>query len=314
MYHQLTLAQRSQIFALLQSKVSKKSIAKIVGCSLSTVYREIKRNSTEKGHYLWKMAQEMAMSRRARATSNRAIDPTILCEALMYLVDYQWSPIQISGYMAMRGKQISHECIYQHVRGNPELVGHLRHKLKYNRKGRKDRTTKVRNIPGRVSISQRPGQADGSRFGDWEMDTIIGKDGKGAILTLTERSTNFLMASKLKHGKNAEQCAKAVVRMLLPYKAKTLTITTDNGAEFAGHLTITKRLGTTVYFADSYCSWQKGAIENANKLLRQYIPKGTDFSKVSERFLADKVKLINKRPRKKLAFSCPVVEFFKHFH
>lgn len=314
MYHQLTLEQRSQIFALLQNKLSKKRIAEIVGCSLSTIYREIKRNSTEKGHYLWQKAQEMAMARRARATTNHAIDPTILCEALFYLTEYQWSPMQISGYMALRGKYISHECIYQHVRNTPGLVKHLRHKLKYSRRTKVDRATKAKNIPGRVSISQRPEQADGSRFGDWEMDTIIGKDGKGAILTLTERSTNFLMACKLKHGKNAEQCAKEVVRKLFPYKAKTLTITTDNGSEFASHQTVTRKLGATVYFADSYCSWQKGAIENANKLLRQYIPKGTDFSKVSARFLADKVKLINKRPRKKLAFSTPLVEFFKHFH
>lgn len=216
--------------------------------------------------------------------------------------------------MRKNGKSISHECIYQHVRGNEGLEKHCRHKMKYNRHGRKERTTRVKNIPNRISIHDRPVEANGKRFGDWEMDTIIGKDGKGAILTLTERSTNFLIACKLKHGKNAHECAKAAVAQLFAYRDQVHTITTDNGSEFCAHEIITAKIKATIYFADSYSSWQKGAIENANKLLRQYIPKGTDFSTITDRFLKDKVKLINERPREKLDFDNPKNCFFRHFY
>ena len=145
------------------------------------------------------------------------------------------------------------------------------------------------------------------------MDTIIGKNGKGAILTLTERSTNFLIACKLKHGKNANECAKAAVAQLFAYRDQIFSITTDNGSEFCAHEMITAKIKATVFFADSYSSWQKGAIENANKLLRQYIPKSTDFNTITEHFLKNKVKLINERPREKLDFDNPKNCFFRHF-
>jgi len=187
MYHQLTSQQRSQIFALLQRKTPRKDIASIVGCSQSTLSREIRRNSTEKGNYLWDKAHAKALGRRKRTTANRAKDPVIIWEALNLLKEEDWSPERISADMKRRGKYISHELIYRYIRsyGTVELASHCRHKMKYNRHGRPDRTTKVRNIPGRVSIHNRPAEADGTRFGDWEMDTIVGKDGKGAIVTLT---------------------------------------------------------------------------------------------------------------------------------
>lgn len=171
--------------------------------------------------------------------------------------------------------------------------------------GRIDRTTKVKNIPDRVSIHERPVEADGTRFGDWEMDTIIGKDGKGAIVTLTERSTNMLIMERLPQGKHPEPLAKAVVRLLFPYRHTIRSITTDNGSEFCCHRIISRGLTpkgahvrNLVYFADSYASWQKGAIENANKLIRQYIPKGTDFSHLTEAYIRKIQYKINRRPRK----------------
>lgn len=129
----------------------------------------------------------------------------------------------------------------------------------------------AKNIPDRVSIHERPKEADGSRFGDWEMDTIVGPKNKGAILTLTERSTNFILAANLPNGKNAASLAKVAWRLLLPYKGLGLkTITTDNGSEFADHLSISKKLNVPIFFANPYSSWQKGFIENASKLIRQY--------------------------------------------
>ena len=320
MYKQLTSQQRSQIFALLQRKTPRKEIALIVGCSQSTLSRELRRNSTDKGNYLWDKAHAKAMERRKRATSNSAKDPCIVWEALNLLRDEDWSPEQISADMKSRGKEISHELIYRHIRADQtgQLSSHCRHKMKYNRHGRPDRTTKVRNIPDRVSIHQRPVEADGTRFGDWEMDTIVGKDGKGAIVTLTERSTNMILMERLPQGKHPEPLAKAVIRMLFPYRHTIRSITTDNGSEFCAHKLISRALapkGTKdpnlVFFADSYSSWQKGAIENANKLIRQYIPKGTDFSTLTDAFIRKIQHKINRRPRKKLNFQSPKSVFFR---
>jgi IS30 family transposase len=320
MYHQLTSEQRSQIFVLLQKKTAKKEIALLVGCSQSTLSRELKRNSTKKGNYLWDKAHNMALSRRKRTTSNSSKDDTIIWEALELLKVEDWSPEQISAYLKSQGKSISHELIYRHIRADEtgELASHCRHKMKYNRHGRPDRTTKVKNIPARVSIHDRPKEADGSRFGDWEMDTIVGKDGKGAIVTLTERSTNMILMAMLPRGKHPEPLAKVVIRLLFPYRQTIRTITTDNGSEFCAHQLISKALmskGTKkpnlVYFADSYASWQKGAIENANKLIRQYIPKGTDFSTLTDSFIRKVQHKINRRPRKKLNFQTPKNAFFK---
>ena len=321
MYKQLTSQQRSQIFALLQRKTPRKEIASIVGCSQSTLSREIRRNSTENGNYLWDKAHAKAMERRKRTTANRKKDPVIVWEALELLKDEDWSPEQISADMRSRGKNISHELIYRHIRSDEtgELAAHCRHKMKYNRHGRPDRTTKVRNIPDRVSIHERPAEADGTRFGDWEMDTIIGKDGKGAIVTLTERSTNMVLMERLPQGKRPEPLARAVIRLLFPYRNTIRSITTDNGSEFSAHRMISKALapkGTKnpnlVFFADSYASWQKGAIENANKLIRQYIPKGTDFSALSDNFIRKIQHKINRRPRKKFNFQSPKKVFFQH--
>ena len=145
------------------------------------------------------------------------------------------------------------------------------------------------------------------------MDLIVDKD-QNAILTLVERSTDRFLMEKLKHGKQAMPLAKAVWRMLLPYKGEGLkTITTDNGSEFAAHEWLSKKLGVPIYFTDSYSSWQKGNIENTNKLVRQYIPKGTDISTVTDKRIAAIQAKINARPREKLNFYTPNEVFFKHY-
>ena len=134
------------------------------------------------------------------------------------------------------------------------MLANTRHKGKYNKKRKAERKPTKSTIRNRTSIHDRPPEADGSRFGDWEMDLIIGKNGYGAIRVLTERSTNYAIIEKLPHGRNARHVAKAVVRLLYAYKLKgVLTITTDNGSEFSAHKLITKGLnGVNVYFADSY--------------------------------------------------------------
>lgn len=316
MYHQLTSQQRSQIFAYLQDGIARKIICERVGISQSTLCRELKRNSGKYGRYTWQLAHQKAMERRERICVNRRTPKWIVDKALCLLKEKDWSPEQISGHLRREDITISHERIYQEIRADAtgQLKKHCRHKMKYrHHKERKRKTAGRTLIPERISIHERPSEADGTRFGDWEMDLVIGKGQKSAVLTMVERKTNMFLQTKLS-SKKPDVVALAAWRLLLPYKANVLTITTDNGIEFMNHRWLAKRIGATVYFADPFCSGQKGAVENANKLLRQYFPKGTDFREVDQSDLDAVQAKINRRPRKKLAFSSPLVEFFKHFH
>lgn len=321
MYKQLTREQRYTIYVLLQKGKSKKEIASTIGVNKSTVYREINRNRSEKHHrYHWIKAQEYTKDRRERLKKSRTIGSDVRRKVVELLKSEQWSPKQISGSLLRNeGIHISHETIYGMIRRDREEGGSLyencRHRLKYRRHDHAywKSETKVRNIPNRVSIHDRPAEADGRRFGDWEMDLIVGKWHKDAILTLCERSTNMLLMCRLMDGKKAQGVSDAVIRLLLPYRRCVRTITTDNGSEFSLHERIAKALRTKIYFADSYSSWQKGAIENTNKLIRQYIPKGSDFDTFSDAYIKEVQYKINRRPREKLKFSTPMKEFYKHF-
>ena len=317
MYKHLTSQQRSQIFALLQRKTSRKVIARIVGCSESTICREIKRNSTERGNYLWQKAQEKADARKQRVTSNRKLDASLVWRIKEMIINYQWSPEQIQGVLAQEGIHVSIQTIYNIINSDEtgELRKHCRHP-NFKRRNKKKKTTKATNIPNRTSIHDRPLQADGTRFGDWEMDLIVDSHNH-AILVLVERMTNFVIMERLPCGKKAVPIAKTVKRLLFPYRNCVKTITTDNGSEFAAHQLITEGLrrkgceDVMVYFADSYCSWQKGAVEHENKLIRQYIPKKSNFNDFSDQFIINVGRKLNLRPRKKLKFSNPKTEFFK---
>lgn len=179
---------------------------------------------------------------------------------------------------------------------------HLRRGGKQARKTSKDVKSP---IPNRVSIEQRPEDASGQTMGDWEMDTIVGKDGKGAIVTLVEKKSSFMLMEKLDTGKQAVPLAHTVVNLLKEQPVPIRTITTDNGSEFAAHEIIARELGTVVYFAHQYCSWEKGAIENMNGLIRQYIPKKTDFRGISKKYIKEIMEKLNNRPRKKNGFIKP---------
>nr|CRY97338.1 hypothetical protein [uncultured prokaryote] len=312
MYTQLTREQRYAIYLGIQEGRSQSAIARQINVDRSTVSRELRRNSNRWGRYIWKDAHESALYRRERTPGNRGTDRSILKEALRLLRSEDWSPRQISGYLRIKGMQISHETIYRHIREDESgvLRKHCRHGMKYRRHRKVARKTRVRNIPDRVSIHERPSEADGRRFGDWEMDLIVGKGQKGHILTLCERSTNYMLMRRLPQGRRPEAVAETVIDMLFQYRRNVLTITTDNGVEFRHHARIAKALNTTVYFADSYASWQKGAIENTNKLIRQYIPKGTDFRDITDDYIHEVQLRLNRRPRNKLNFSSPKDRFF----
>ena len=314
MYKQLTREQRYTIDILLKQKQRKKDIAQAIGVHPSTITCEINRNKSKRGGYSYEMANELSEERIFRLPGNRAISESVKNKAICFLKEEQWSPKQISGSLKLQGINISHETIYEIIREDKtnggDLYKNCRHKLKH-RKRCKWTTTHIRD---RISIKDRPKIVDEKkRFGDWEMDTIVGKNNSGAIVTLTERTTNFLLMEYLPNGKNAKSLAEIVYRLLLPYKKSVLTITTDNGSEFAEHAILAKKLNTTIYFTDPYSSWQKGAVENINKLIRQYIPKKTSFGSLSTNYIKDIQMKINRRPREKLSFRCPKQVFFKNF-
>ena len=312
MYKQLTSEQRYTISVLLQNRTKQKEIAKAINVSPSTVSREIRRNSGVRGRYNWETVQANAVQTKRKKPGNHSIDKEVMEEARHLLVTEQWSPEQISGVLAKDGKYISHETIYRMIRKDKAeggtLYKHCRHKLK--RRARPVGGRRI-SIPNRTSISERPAEVDGKRFGDFEMDTIVGRGNHGAIVTLIERSTNMLFMRKLKKGKNAKELARTVIHLLSPFKEHVKSITTDNGTEFACHEMIGKSLGVTIYFADPYASWQKGAIENANGLIRQYVPKTETFEHVSHQQITKYSKRINMRPRKKLEFKTPHECFYE---
>lgn len=312
-YTQLTQEQRYQIYAFLKAGFSQTYIASEIGLHKSTISRETRRNRGKKG-YRPKQAHLMAVERRQKANKCIKMTPEII-NLIEGLLCQDFSPEQVSGFLAKKHNiEITHETIYQHVladkaRGG-NLYGHLRHAHKKRKKryGSYDRRGQIK---GRVSIDERPTIVDTrKRIGDWEIDTIIGKRHKGALLTLVERKSKFTLIRKLPK-KQADPAAKAAIDLLNPYKEKVFTITSDNGQEFAHYESIKEQLKTDIYFAHPYHAWERGICENTNGLIRQYFPKGMDFQTIKEEHVQMAMNRLNNRPRKTLGYKTPNEVFFQ---
>jgi IS30 family transposase len=280
----------------------------------SSIYREIKRNATKRGVYSANYAQMLSDGNKERFKCTRKFESQIKKNVDKYIGEEQWSPKQIVGYCKnFNIPMVSHERIYQYVRldkaNGGKLYENMRHKLKHRKRPVSGRHVVIKN---KVFIDERPAIINNKdRFGDWEIDTIVGKENKGAIVTIVERTTGFFMMKRLPHGKACKGLSEELISMLLPYKKHIHSITADNGSEFADHKTITKKLEAKVYFAHPYSSWERGLSEYTNKLIRQYIPKKTIFKNLNdEEIQAIQVK-INRRPREKLGFKTPVEIFYK---
>ena len=316
MYKQLTSEQRYTISVLLQKKFTLKFISDAINVSVSTVSREIKRNSNEKGVYNAIQADIKAKRRKAGNPGNRSINHHVRARVFRLIRNEQWSPEQVAGRLRTReGICVSKSTIYNWIAACSPHHRDSIHKMlrRGGEKARRNAGHGRANIPNRISIDERPPEADGSTLGDWEMDTILGKNGKGVIVTLVERMSCFMLMKKLKTGKKAEQLAEEVVRMIRGTGLPARSITTDNGTEFAAHQIIARELNTTVYFAHPYSSWEKGAIENMNGLIRQYIPKKTDFKGISKAYIKHIMDKLNNRPRKKNDFNTPNEMILKYF-
>jgi len=307
MYTQLTREQRYQIYAFLKAGFSQSAIANEIGVDKSTVSRELNRNHGKKG-YRPKQAHCLASTRRRMARKHVKLTPQLIA-LINRLIKLELSPEQVSGFLKRsRGGAVSHEAIYQHIlkdkaRGG-KLYQHLRHAHK-KRKKRYGSYDRRGQIVGRISIDERPAIVDAKkRFGDWEIDTVIGKNHKGALVTIVERKSKFTLIKKLDR-KKADLVADATVRLLAPYSKRVLTITADNGKEFARHDVITKELQSKFYFAHPYHSWERGLNENTNGLIRQYFPKSMSFDMITDEHIQTVMDRLNNRPRKMLGFKTP---------
>jgi IS30 family transposase len=306
-YKQLTYEQRCQIEVLKKSGMSQQAIADTVGTSQSTISRELKRNTGQRG-YRHKQAQSKAEARRHNSARAAKMTESMI-EAVEQKLAEKWSPEQISGWLYKAcDEQLSHERIYQHIwedkRMGGELYTHLRRQgKKYQKRSNGKRSRgQIRN---RVGIEERPSVVEEkSRIGDWEIDTVIGKGHSGAVVTIVERATQFSLVANVPN-KSAEAVTAATIELLKPYKEALYTITADNGKEFAYHEQLSTELGAAVYFARPYHSWERGLNENTNGLLRQYWPKSTDFKKVTKKEVDRVVRQLNQRPRKTLGFETP---------
>jgi IS30 family transposase len=310
-YTQLTQGQRYQIKALLDIGRKQTEIAHQLGVDKTTISREVHRNRGQRG-YRPKQAHEKAVARRKRKAGVHIFQETWqLVEAKLQL---DWSPEQISGWLKKEQlPSVSPEWIYQYVYTDKRAGGTLHRHLRCQKKRRKRYGQYDRRgiIPARRSIETRPEAVNWrERLGDWEGDTIIGKRHRGALVTLTERKSRFTLVRKVAQ-RSAELVTQAVIDSL-SWVRHLETITSDNGKEFAAHQRISNELLIDFFFAHPYAAWERGANENANGLIRQYLPKYRDLSTVSaheEIMIMDR---LNLRPRKCLAFRTPFEVFFEH--
>jgi len=309
-YNQLTQFQRYQIEALLKSEHNQTEIAQTIGVHKSTISRELKRNRGQRG-YRPKQAHRKAVNRRSW---DRNRIPAQTWGWVEEKIRQDWSPEQITLWMKKyREISVSHEWIYQYIYTDKRCGGDLHKHLRCQKKRRKRYGSNDRrgNLVDRVSIEQRPEVVnERNRLGDWEADTVIGKKSPYALVTLVERKSRFTLVKKINR-RTGEATRDAIVHMLKPYCPKTLTITCDNGKEFAEHKEIAKTLNAEVYFAHPYASWERGTNENTNGLLRQYFSKGSDFSKITDEKVQFAQKRLNRRPRKCLNIMTPEMVFFE---
>jgi len=313
-YKQLTQGQRYQIYAFCKAGYLQKEIAEELGVAPSTISRELRRNRGGRG-YRPKQAHRMAIHRRRTSAKMRKMTLEMK-NIIEKKLELDWSPQQITCRLRSEGVAVvSHERIYQHVWMDKKLGGdlykHLRHgkKRKKKRYGAVDSRGSIRN---RVSIDQRPEIVDQrTRLGDWEGDTISGANHKGYLLTLVERKTMKTLAIQLPD-KKAETVSRAIIELLGPYREHVLTITLDNGKEFAYHEKVAEGLEADIYFAHPFCSWQRGLNENTNGLLRQYFPKKMELTGVERKDVDKAARRLNNRPRKRLYYETPNENFNRH--
>ena len=312
-YRQIDMEEREKIASLLQSQSSVTEIAKVLGRSKSTISRELRRNQSSKGSYWPDTAERKARMRCYRES---------ILERHAFLKDFvkdklcchYWTPEQIAGYLKHRQSDLpslSHETIYAWIYKKPQKQEKLwkflpRHKA--TRGLRKPKGKGMSRIPNRVSIHDRP-QAVESEFGHWEGDLMAFLKNSKHILVLRERKTMFTKAAPLETKKALTTAQKIIDLMKKIPSAARKSMTFDNGLEFAGHETCSKRLKMKSFFCDPYASWQKGGVENTNGRLRRDLPRNTNIHTLSKEDFYETIDNYNSTPRKSLNWLTPLEAF-----
>lgn len=314
MAHQLTLEERERISQMHYAHLTNAEIADELGRHRATVGRELARNSLA-GEYRAVAAHERSRQRRRGRAVVRKMERPAVAEFVRNQLVHCWSPDQIAGrskrdFPGERYRQVSHQTIYAWIHEQP--TAERQRFLSFLRFAGRCRPGDDRRgrIPNQVSIEGRPKVVDARRrYGDWEGDTVVGARQSGAIVTLVERKSGYLLTAKSCDRKARRVAGKIESRLgRLPARLRR-TATFDNGKEFAEHERLSDRLGLGVYFAQPYCSWQRGTNEHTNGLLRQFLPKGTDLRTVSWQELEHYTNQINDRPRKRLGYRTPAEVF-----
>jgi IS30 family transposase len=321
-YKHISSSQRNELSALLRAGLSQKKAAELLGKTASAVCQELKRNpANTKIGYDAGIAKANTKQRRIAANqrfrkieNNQWLKKYIVKKTKRY-----WSPEQISGRLERnwpddKNRQIGKDSIYKFVYAErKDLVKYLRcRKGKYRRRYGTRIREKQREALKKRRIDQRPEIVEKrERIGDWEGDTIVGKERTKQILTHVERKSGLLLADKLEHSTAEETKNKTIERFDKIPKNKKYTATYDNGTTFSEHEMTEKKTGIEIYFAWPYHSWERGANENANGLLRQFFPKKSSFAMITQEAVDEACGLINNRPRKRLGYLTPNEVFFR---
>ena len=321
-YNHLTVEEREKIQEMLWQKKSVRDIALVIGRSPSSISREINKNRppTKQLSYAPRLAHERALrQRKSRGRKNRLKNQGLRSYVVAQL-KLGWSPEQISAKAEkIVGTAISHEAIYQFVYaqvyrngygyvkpGHEDLRPYLRRKQKRRQKQGMRKSQRIFKPKG-VSIDERPAIVDArTRIGDWEGDTDESCNHKPGVNTLLERKTGLFLITRVEDKTSTATVSAMEKRMSALPEILKKTITLDNGPENSDWQMMEERTSLKIFFAHPYHSWERGANENANGLLREYFPKGTDFATISDDELADVEYRLNSRPRKRLGWMSPL--------
>lgn len=325
-YHHLSMNEREKILILYTKKQSMRVIAREIGRSVSTVSREIKRNSMSKCEYSAVEAEKAYQKRRKKCRRRKLLEHVDLnCLVMRLFLQEQWSPEQISNRLIYENNvfRVSYPTIYRAIyaglfdtpeqrrsEGNRGAVRKLRHRGKTRRRKGTIETRGKIVISNR--IQERPKEADSRHvIGHWEADTVAGKTGSACLVTITDRCSRYLLAGKVQKRYSALVAEKMVSLLSILPKKKRRSITPDRGKEFSKHGSVTEALnGLQFYFPDPHAPWQRGTNENTNGLLREYLPKSFDIALSSESDITTFIKKLNLRPRKCLDWKSPHEVFF----
>ncbi len=311
LYQHVSDQERFYIWQARREGRTQQHIAKALGRHPSTICRELKRNTYAQCHmYTYYWARHIVKYRKLDTKQHKhrklTDELTLVIDQLLRLY---LSPEQVSGYLKKHHDiRLSHETIYRYIYRDAARHTQLKPFLRQGGKPRRKRYgsgARASNIPNRVSIAERPQLVEQKvRLGDWECDTVIGKDRKSVLVTVVDRASLYTCCSRVL-SRTAHVVSQAIIRLLRPFTERVKTLTFDNGSEFVKHERIAQALEATTYFAHPYASWERGINENTNGLLRQFFPKQTDFRTVSWQQVQQAVDHLNNRPRKTRGYRTP---------